>query len=221
MEKPTQKRKQREKEARREEILDAAAVIFSRKGYAATTLDQIAAEAELAKGTLYNYYKDKQDLVMSLVIRGDLHIKDSLRDSIKEGARDKDDLQRFVNRIFGNLVGELVEHRYLFWLFLDAIGQMSRDQREELMGGWKEYLDDLLLIIADGLGDKPEAKSLTAEQILTAAGTLFGTARFLFTCCHSCDTESKSPEISPELIKRYSDFIYTGLIGQGEYEVGI
>lgn len=207
MEKPTQKRKQREKEARREKILDAAAVIFSRKGYAAATLDEIAAEAELAKGTLYNYYRDKQHLVMSLIIRGNNHIENSLQESIRLG--EKDDLARFVNRIFGDLVRALVEHRYLFWLFLDAIGHISREQREELMIGWKQYLDDLLIVIADALANQPQASSMTRAQLLTAASIIFGTARFLFTCCHSCGIE----EISQQSIKEYSDFISRGITG--------
>lgn len=214
MEKPTQKRKQREKEARREEILDAAAIIFSRKGYAATTLDQIAAEAELAKGTLYNYYKDKQHLVMSLVVRGNNHIKDSLQESIRLG--EKDDLAQFVNRILGDLVRAIVEHRYLFWLFLDAIGHISREQREELMIGWKKYLDDLLIVIADALSKQPQAATMTRAQLLTAAGAILGTARFLFTCCHSFGTE----EISSTAIKEHSDFIFRGIIGHGGEEQG-
>ena len=62
MEKPTAKRKEREKEARKHAILEAAARVFSRKNFGEATLDEIAIDAELSKGTLYNYFKDKQDL---------------------------------------------------------------------------------------------------------------------------------------------------------------
>ncbi len=63
-------RKQREKERRRNEIIDAAERIFSRKGYEHVTMDDIAAEAELSKGTLYLYFKSREDLHYAIVMRG-------------------------------------------------------------------------------------------------------------------------------------------------------
>lgn len=63
-------RKEREKEARREEIITAAEQIFFEKGLAATTMDEVAEKAELSKGTLYLYYKSKEDLYMAVAMRG-------------------------------------------------------------------------------------------------------------------------------------------------------
>ncbi len=63
-------RKEREKEARREEIITAAEQIFFEKGLAAATMDDVAEKAELSKGTLYLYYKSKEDLFMAVAMRG-------------------------------------------------------------------------------------------------------------------------------------------------------
>lgn len=63
-------RKEREKEQRREQILDAAEKIFFQKGLAQTTMDEIAEKAELSKGTLYLYYKSKEDLFLGVMCRG-------------------------------------------------------------------------------------------------------------------------------------------------------
>ncbi len=63
-------RKEREKEARREEIIDAAEKIFFENGLAASTMDQIAEAAELSKGTLYLYYPSKEDLFLAVCLRG-------------------------------------------------------------------------------------------------------------------------------------------------------
>lgn len=65
-----QERKEREKEHRREEILDAAQKVFFEKGLQASTMDEIAEAAELSKGTLYLYYKSKEDLYLAVMIRG-------------------------------------------------------------------------------------------------------------------------------------------------------
>lgn len=65
-----QERKGREKEHRREEILNAAQKVFFEKGLQATTMDEIAEAAELSKGTLYLYYKSKEDLYLAVMVRG-------------------------------------------------------------------------------------------------------------------------------------------------------
>ncbi len=63
-------RKEREKEARKEEILDAAEKVFFEKGLPLATMDEIASIAELGKGTLYLYYKSKEDLYLAVMMRG-------------------------------------------------------------------------------------------------------------------------------------------------------
>lgn len=65
-----QERKEREKEQRREDILNAAEEIFFEKGLALATMDEIAERAELSKGTLYLYYKSKEDLYLAVGLRG-------------------------------------------------------------------------------------------------------------------------------------------------------
>lgn len=63
-------RKEREKLQRRQEIILAAEKVFFSKGFANTTMDDIAAEAELSKGTLYLYFKSKEELFKVFVKRG-------------------------------------------------------------------------------------------------------------------------------------------------------
>lgn len=63
-------RKEREKEHRKEEIVDAAEKIFFENGLQAATMDEIAEKAELSKGTLYLYYKSKEDLYLAVLMRG-------------------------------------------------------------------------------------------------------------------------------------------------------
>ena len=50
--------------ARRHQILDAAAKCFSRGGFSATSMPEIAAEAGLSVGALYRYFSSKEDLFL-------------------------------------------------------------------------------------------------------------------------------------------------------------
>lgn len=63
-------RKERDKERRREEILDAAQRVFVEKGLTTATVDDIAIAAELSKGTLYLYFESKEDIYIALMTRG-------------------------------------------------------------------------------------------------------------------------------------------------------
>ena len=52
-------------EFRRHEILQAARKVFARQGYRATTVDEIAEEGGIAKGTLYLYFKSKEEIYLT------------------------------------------------------------------------------------------------------------------------------------------------------------
>ncbi len=54
---------------RREGILDAAAEVFDRQGYAATTMEEVASAAGISKGSIYNYFQSKSDLFAHLLTR--------------------------------------------------------------------------------------------------------------------------------------------------------
>jgi AcrR family transcriptional regulator len=56
-------------ERKRTVILDAARAIFSRQGYAAAAVDDVAEEAGIAKGTLYLYFKSKEELYLAALAR--------------------------------------------------------------------------------------------------------------------------------------------------------
>lgn len=56
-------------ELRRNHLLDSALKVFSEKGFERTTIKQIAAEAEVADGTIYNYFENKAAIMTAIVGR--------------------------------------------------------------------------------------------------------------------------------------------------------
>lgn len=62
---PQLSRKERDKLRNKEAILEAAVHLFAQKGFVETKLEDVAALAEFGKGTLYNYFKNKDDLLLS------------------------------------------------------------------------------------------------------------------------------------------------------------
>lgn len=67
MKAPAKPRWRRRKEARPDEILAAALASFAERGFAATRLEDVAARAGISKGTLYLYFKGKEELFEAVV----------------------------------------------------------------------------------------------------------------------------------------------------------
>src|SRR6185437_6169185 len=62
-----QERKQQERQARRRRIQRAAREVFVERGYAKTSIEQIARQASLSVGAIYLYLNSKEDLYVSLL----------------------------------------------------------------------------------------------------------------------------------------------------------
>ena len=88
-------RKQREKEYRRQEIIRAARKIFSSKGFNAATMEEIALQAELSPGTLYLYFKNKEELHTFLSIDVLKHLADEIQKVVKEDISVEQKIERF------------------------------------------------------------------------------------------------------------------------------
>ncbi len=76
-------RKEREKEQRRKDIIAAAEKLFFARGYDSVTMDDIAKQAELNKATLYLYFKDKESLYFTVVLRGVVILNEMVREREK------------------------------------------------------------------------------------------------------------------------------------------
>jgi AcrR family transcriptional regulator len=70
---PPKVRRSREVGARFEEIVDAAAMLFSEQGYAATSIQDIADRVGILKGSLYHYIHTKEDLLEAVIREAHLH----------------------------------------------------------------------------------------------------------------------------------------------------
>jgi AcrR family transcriptional regulator len=69
MSEPLKTRREKEKQARYDAILDAAELVFSEKGYERTSMDDIARTAALSRALLYVYFKDKAAIQRGIMLR--------------------------------------------------------------------------------------------------------------------------------------------------------
>ncbi|AFM03540.1 transcriptional regulator [Bernardetia litoralis DSM 6794] len=78
-------RKARERLHRRNAIVDAAEDVIFKYGFSVATMAQVAKAAELSKGTLYLYFRSKEELYRAIILRGFVILKKMLREATKEG----------------------------------------------------------------------------------------------------------------------------------------
>jgi TetR/AcrR family transcriptional regulator, repressor of fatR-cypB operon len=91
-------RRQREKTARRQEILRAAGHVFAERGYAEATLDEIAGRAELAKGTIYNYFESKEE-IFDHVVTGVLDDLEAIAEkAVEAGGSARETFYRYAEK---------------------------------------------------------------------------------------------------------------------------
>lgn len=75
-------RKQREKQKRINDILDAAESVFFGEAGTAASMEEVADKAEVSKGTLYLYFKNKESILLGIGVRANIISKEYLQQGI-------------------------------------------------------------------------------------------------------------------------------------------
>ena len=88
------RRTKEEAEVTRKTLLEAGLRVFSRKGYADTTLDDIAQEAEVTRGAIYHHFGGKAELYNHVISDGWERIMPAIHKGISEGSNGLDKLRR-------------------------------------------------------------------------------------------------------------------------------
>lgn len=96
--------KKREKEQRRNDIIDVARKLFAEKDFDGVSMDEIAAKVGLGKSTLYLYFKNKESLYFAVVLRGIRIWVEMVKEGVKKGNTGLEKLTLYgnVNREFSN-----------------------------------------------------------------------------------------------------------------------
>ena len=89
-------RKQREHEARRQEILEAAECLFSKNGFFKTSMADIAVASQFAMGTLYRFFKSKEEIYVSIVEAKLEELTSLLKEAIAQANTASDKVNAFI-----------------------------------------------------------------------------------------------------------------------------
>ena len=136
-------RKQREYDARREEILLAAERLFSKNGFFKTSMAEIAEAAQFAMGTVYRFFKSKEEMYISLVEDKVEDLLGRLEEAVQNELSDSEKLRAVIqvklafadqNRDFFRIY--VSEWSGFEWTVKSALGERV----------WKRYLAQIDLV---------------------------------------------------------------------------
>jgi len=109
----------------REQILQAALACFSDKGYHQTTMDDIVKESGLSKGSLYWYFKSKQELFISLID----WFMTGVGEEVFQAWTDEMSAAEKIRAMIGAFVNESEQYIPFFKITLDFWAQTSEDEQ--------------------------------------------------------------------------------------------
>jgi AcrR family transcriptional regulator len=110
--KPLEPEDQRRSARKRRAILDAATATFLSNGYLGTSMDEIAAVAQVSKQTVYKHFADKQSLFTEIVTSTVNEISDPVHDEVLQLA-DSGDLEADLRDLARRLVARVMQPRLL------------------------------------------------------------------------------------------------------------
>ncbi len=106
------------RESRRKQIMDAALELFASKGYSNCSISQLASQADISKGLMYNYFDSKEALLMAIIEEGIQDIM-SMIDPNHDGILEPEEVEGFIRNTFKG-----IRDNMHFWiLFITVVLQ--------------------------------------------------------------------------------------------------
>lgn len=131
---------------KRERILRAATKVFARKGFYATKVSEVAKAAGVADGTIYLYFKSKDDLLVSLFEDRIMLLLATLERALAERQTAEERLRCVIEMQLGLLEGE----RDLAEVITVNLRQSTRLMKQYAAPKFALYLDTIAKVISDG-----------------------------------------------------------------------
>jgi TetR/AcrR family transcriptional regulator, fatty acid metabolism regulator protein len=136
-------------------ILKAALQVFADKGYNAATMSEIASVANVAEGTIYTYFENKNDLLFSIPKKRFRWLRNSMGEvfDIKDPIRK---LRRFIRLLFTTFMGD---RDFLRVFLLD----IKLNKKFYVSPAYKDYVDFVSLL--ETILEEGQAKMIFKEKI--------------------------------------------------------
>ncbi|AOY04454.1 MULTISPECIES: fatty acid metabolism transcriptional regulator FadR [Bacillus] len=150
------------------QIIDAAVEVIAENGYHQSQVSKIAKQAGVADGTIYLYFKNKEDILISLFKEKMGQFIERMEEDIKEKATAKEKLALVISKHFSLLAGD---HNLAIVTQLE-LRQSNLELRQKINEILKGYLNILDGILTEGIQSGELKEGL---DVRLARQMIFGT----------------------------------------------
>lgn len=158
-------------EDQREMILAHAARLFARRGYPATSMNQVAEACGLSKATIYHYFRDKYALLVSIADGHVSRLQGLVADVALEAVAPELQLRELIRRIVEEYADAQDAHRVL----TEDVKFLEPDDRARVLGKEREVVAGFARTVA---ALRPELEQVALSKPLTML--LFGMVNWMF-----------------------------------------
>jgi TetR/AcrR family fatty acid metabolism transcriptional regulator len=152
---------------KRDRILKAAVKVFAKNGFYATRVSEIAKAAGVADGTIYLYFKNKDDVLITIFEEG----IERLLTILREVAESEAPFENRIQRIIELQLGLMEEQRDLAEVITVNLRQSSRLLKQYATPLFMQYIDVIAGVVRDGQEEGSFRKDLNPRVV---ARSLFG-----------------------------------------------
>ena len=155
-------RRQREREQRYESILKSAEILFARDGYLQASMEKIADSAEVSVGTLYFYFKNKEDLLVRLLDKISFELRELLGSEFRKADFSLDGIKKAGQVFFEEFC---IRHpEKLTIIFKESMGKSAvvEEFRKQIFDRLISDVQEALIRLSQNRGLKYQS-SLSAE----------------------------------------------------------
>lgn len=191
------------KDAKKNIIIEAALKLFSQKGYAETSMDNIVDEAQVSKGGIYNYFKSKEEIFL-YIAKDRLNKRHALIEQFPENISSKEKLVKYIhwtlNGLFDEKTSLNARFTFEFWSILSRDEKTSEKAKER----YNLFYDELARLLIEGIekgefNKELDVKSMVYILLSTMDGIAF------------CNSVMKVP-ITKEIVDNYVDTILNKIL---------
>jgi len=161
------------REERTAQIIAAAVAAFARLGFNKTRMDDIAREAGVSKGTLYLYFKSKDEIITAVLDQFFTDELDGIADLLAAPIPVAQKLETLIIQMMADTEAQLGEYLSV-WLEFYAIAAREGDLREKMLEYMHQFIDLFSALIQLGI-DNGEFRPVNArETAMVASAQLEG-----------------------------------------------
>ena len=131
---------------KRHRILEAAVKVFAEQGFFQSTISQIAKEAGVADGTIYLYFKNKDDILTQFFSYKTKLVFDRLKEAVEEGSNAIEKLRNLIRKH----LEEFQRDRNMAVVYQTETHQTTRMAEYQIKKMLKKYLDIVSEIVEQG-----------------------------------------------------------------------